>query len=209
LVVRAAQGGERIAEWHARQSHGDRLLRDVGTIAQHASLVRGRAHAPSPGIIELAQTRDERVAAEMFEPARDEGLDGDVVEITPEANHSREDERLPRDVDSGEISSRIWFGVPRVDRVAQRLREAAPSSELAEHKAQRTRRAAFDTEYAIARVDELVERVDHRETSADGGFVRDAPPARVRDGVQPVERGLAARQRQLVGEDEIEALLNS
>ena len=93
----------------------------MGAVPQDAALLGGGAHATSPKVVELTDPRDEFVARHLLELARDEGLDGDVVEIAAESDHAGENERLARDVDSLEIGSRIGLGVAGIDRGAKRV----------------------------------------------------------------------------------------
>src|SRR3989442_13649007 len=81
------------------------------------------------------------------------------------------------------VRARVRLGVTLRDAAAQRLGETLPATQLAEQVAQRPGRATLDPVHAVARLDELVVRVDDREPGADRRFVQQ--PAAVRLGRRP------------------------
>src|SRR3989442_8174664 len=96
------------------------------------------------------------------------------------------------------VLARVRLGVTLRDGAAQRLGETLPATQLAEQVAQRPGRATLDPVHAVARLDELVVRVDDREPGADGRFVQQPAAVRLRRRPERVEALLVRRHRALV-----------
>src|SRR5581483_3866947 len=112
-------------------------------------------------LVALAQAREKLGVRDADERRRHERLDGDVSQLASETEQPPEDECLATDVDAAEIVARIGLGVTGSDRRPEGARERLAAPELAEEKTECARGTAFDRGDAIARVEQLLQRVDH------------------------------------------------
>jgi len=103
----------------------------VSTIAQHVAIPTRLGHSIGPRVVQRVQPIEKHRARRGVESLRHQRLDGDVSELTAKANHSRENQRLSRDVQSAEIDPWIGLGVPVLDGAPHRDRKPFAATKLA------------------------------------------------------------------------------
>ena len=114
-----------------------------------------------------------------------------------------------RSASAPERSSRgIGLGVAQPHRLEHGRREGRARLERREHEAERSADAALDAPHAVAALDQLAERVDHGQARAHRRLVAQSPAGRGRGAQQATVRRGGAGERLLVGEHQVEALLD-
>ena len=78
---------------------------------------------------------------------------------------------VPRDISPGEVVPRVRLRVPESLRLGHHLCEAATGRQRVEDVGERAAEDALDSQDAVARVAEVLERRDDGQAGADGGLV--------------------------------------